>query len=63
MVIYMVYLGGVIVKRDVYRLYLNGSFYGGGDSDYMLELIDDWLLMMSTCNQDQVKLEIKKVNS
>jgi len=49
------------VKKRVYELYLNGSFYGCGPLFYMKELIMDYI-QMGLYGKDTVEFKIVRVH-
>lgn len=44
----------------MYILFLNGEAYGGGDLDYMRELVADYLITFKAHDMDEVEFKIVK---
>jgi len=48
------------VLKEVYQCYLNGSFYGSGNLEYMKELFIDYVITCEMYGKDKCSFEIVK---
>jgi len=46
--------------EDLHHLYLNGEYYGSGDSEYMLELVRDYVVTCGMYDRKEVDFKITK---
>lgn len=48
------------IPKDTYRCYLNGSFYGSGNLDYMRELFVDYVVTCEMYGKKECDFKIVK---
>ena len=48
------------IPKDLYKCYLNGSFYGGGGLDYMHELFKDYVVACKMYGKKECNFKIVK---
>lgn len=49
-----------VKKPNVFKLYLNGRFYGSGDLPYMNELIADYLVKNGMYGKDKMDFSVER---
>jgi hypothetical protein len=47
-------------RKQIYRLYLNGRLYGGGNWSYMQELMNDWVNSCDMYGYDTVEFKVER---
>ena len=48
------------MRKNLYRLYLNGNPYGVGSWEYMMELMNDWVHACNMYGTNEVDFKIVK---
>lgn len=49
------------IPCDVYHLHLNGKLYGAGSPEYMIELIEEYVVHRKMYGKESVELKVVKV--
>ncbi|MBL4952073.1 hypothetical protein JK635_07600 [Neobacillus sp. YIM B02564] len=48
------------IPKDLYKCYLNGKFYGGGNLNYILELFKDYVVTCKMYGKKECDFKIVK---